>query len=70
MKISELLDNNPENSSLNSIYNTQLNASNIEEVELIQSIAKLLFKTKSLRKTISIIDREVKRQEKNKYYFE
>lgn len=33
-----------------------LGAITLEEIELLQSIAKLLYKTKSVRKTISIID--------------
>lgn len=49
MYISNLTDNTEKN------FKT-LEASSLEDVELLNSIAKLLYNTKSVRKVIEIID--------------
>src|ERR1035437_11017982 len=58
MNISNLLDNEQDYSvRLNTSYSKTLNANTLEEIELLQSIAKLLYKTKSVRVAINILDR-------------
>ena len=56
MKISECLDGKLEETT-RLIKNPKLEAETLEEYELLQSIANLLYKTKSVRKCIEIIDK-------------
>jgi len=44
---------------------TSLVAHDLDEMELLESVATLLYKTKSVRDTINILDRESKRQTNN-----
>ena len=55
MKISNCIDETF-TGNLRTTHGSNLSATTLEEVELIDSIAKLLYKTKSVRKTISILD--------------
>lgn len=57
MNISDCIDSEMQNQNTTNSANIRtLTASTLEEVELIHSVAKLLYKTKSVRKSIDIID--------------
>ena len=53
MTVLECLDKNKQNNI------SSLHSYTLEETELLESVSKLLYKTKSVRDTISIIDKEI-----------
>ncbi len=56
MEVSYCIDNELRGNKPHSNYNS-LTAYSLEERELLMSIAKLLYKTKSVRKVIEVIDK-------------